>query len=75
MRLPATGFTLPWQLVAAQDPGPIYFPGSGVSVDAECAGSKQRHNAAKIIAARAKPGWGRIPIAGYAKCLMLYIFL
>src|SRR5258707_15884577 len=28
MRLSATGFTLPWQLVAAQDPGPIYFCGS-----------------------------------------------
>src|SRR5437868_11677075 len=25
IRLPATGFTLPWQLVAAHDPGPIYF--------------------------------------------------
>src|SRR5258708_3273288 len=25
MRLSATGFTLPWQLVAAQEPGPIYF--------------------------------------------------
>lgn len=28
MRLPATGFTLPWQLVAAQEPGPMYFTGS-----------------------------------------------
>ena len=28
MRLPITGLTLPWQLVAAQDPGPIYFTGS-----------------------------------------------
>src|SRR6202030_1514 len=25
MRLFATGFTLPWQLVAAQDPGPMYL--------------------------------------------------
>src|SRR5271168_2507920 len=25
MRLPATGFTLPWQLVAAQEPGPTYL--------------------------------------------------
>jgi NADH:ubiquinone oxidoreductase subunit E len=25
MRLPATGFTLPWQLVDAQDPGPMYL--------------------------------------------------
>jgi len=28
MRLPAIGFTLPWQLVAAQEPGPMYFVGS-----------------------------------------------
>src|SRR5580704_4960569 len=28
MRLPATGLTLPWQLVAAQEPGPMYFTGS-----------------------------------------------
>src|SRR5262245_27883337 len=28
MRLPAVGLTLPWQLVAAQEPGPIYLPGS-----------------------------------------------
>src|SRR5580700_10816646 len=28
MRLPATGVTLPWQLVAAQEPGPMYFTGS-----------------------------------------------
>src|SRR3989442_14658536 len=27
MRLPATGRTLPWQLVAAHEPGPIYFRG------------------------------------------------
>ena len=26
--LPATGLTLPWQLVAAQEPGPMYFTGS-----------------------------------------------
>jgi hypothetical protein len=28
MRLSATGFTLPWQLVAAHDPGPRYFADS-----------------------------------------------
>lgn len=27
IRLPTTGVTLPWQLVAAQEPGPIYFCG------------------------------------------------
>src|SRR6266481_2523724 len=25
MRLPVMGFTLPWQLVAAQEPGPMYL--------------------------------------------------
>jgi len=67
MRLPTTGFTLPWQLVAAQEPGPIYLAGSAVSVEAECTGSKQRHNAAKLRAVRAMPGLRRSPIAGYAK--------
>jgi hypothetical protein len=28
MRVSARGFTLPWQLVAAQPPGPTYFEGS-----------------------------------------------
>src|SRR5579864_4627039 len=28
MRLPATGLTLPWQLVAAHEPGPMYFTDS-----------------------------------------------
>src|SRR5437588_3211 len=28
MRLPAIGLTLPWQLVAAHDPGPMYLTGS-----------------------------------------------
>src|SRR5216683_3040817 len=28
MRLSARGFTLPWQLVELQDPGPVYFPAS-----------------------------------------------
>lgn len=35
MRLPAIGLTLPWQLVAAQEPGPMYFTGSLVSVAGE----------------------------------------
>jgi hypothetical protein len=36
--------------VAAQEPEPIYLEGSGVSVDAERAGSKQKHRAARIRA-------------------------
>src|SRR5216683_2957333 len=28
MRLSARGFTLPWQLVELQEPGPVYFPAS-----------------------------------------------
>ena len=28
IRLPAMGFTLPWQLVAAHEPGPMYLIGS-----------------------------------------------
>jgi len=36
IRLSATGFTLPWQLVAAQEPGPIYFCGSPADF-ADCA--------------------------------------
>src|SRR5213078_4753726 len=28
IRLPAMGLTLPWQLVAAHDPGPMYLTGS-----------------------------------------------
>ena len=33
---PATGFTLPWQLVAAQARGPMYLTGSSASVSPEC---------------------------------------
>src|SRR4029077_7679537 len=33
MRLSETGFTLPWQLVAAQEPGPMYFCGSAMGLE------------------------------------------
>ncbi len=56
MRLPATGFTLPWQLVAAQEPGPMYLDCSGVSLEAELAGIKQKHRAARIRTGCAIPG-------------------
>src|SRR6476660_9508353 len=42
MRLPAIGFTLPWQLVAAHDPGPMYFPVPSFSA-ARPAGSALPH--------------------------------
>ena len=67
MRLPATGFTLPWQLVAAQEPGPMYLDGSGVSVEADRAGNKQNDKTASIRAGCAMPGLGRIAIEGYEK--------
>ena len=38
MRLPATGRTLPWQLDAAHDPGPVKLPeGDCLSAEAICA--------------------------------------
>ena len=52
MRLPATGLTLPWQLVAAQEPGPIYFTGSLESLDVEAAAEEMRNRAAKKSAGR-----------------------
>jgi hypothetical protein len=60
MRLPAMGFTLPWQLVAAQEPGPMYLIGSGVSVAAESAAVMQRKTPAKSSARRENPLWQRI---------------
>jgi hypothetical protein len=39
MRLPATGLTLPWQLVAAQEPGPMYFTGSAFASAGLASGS------------------------------------
>jgi len=46
------GFTLPWQLVAAQEPGPMYLIGSGVSVAAESAVTMQRKTHANRSARR-----------------------
>jgi hypothetical protein len=53
MRLPATGLTLPWQLVAAQEPGPRYFCGSVVFVGGEPAAAKVLSSAAHKSAWRA----------------------
>lgn len=55
MRLPGTGLTLPWQLVAAQDPGPMYLMGSGVSVAERAAQVKESKQAATKRAGR--EGW------------------
>src|SRR5215471_13950136 len=73
MRLPATGFTLPWQLVAAQEPGPMYLAGSALSVEAERAGSRQKQKAAKTRAARLWLGWRRIPMDGIREKFYCFI--
>jgi hypothetical protein len=50
MRLPATGFTLPWQLVAAHEPGPMYLTGSGVSAEEEAEVEQKEMATARIKA-------------------------
>src|SRR3974390_3313725 len=54
IRLPATGLTLPWQLVAAHEPGPMYLIGSGVSVAADVCGRVAKINTARSKAEEAK---------------------
>jgi hypothetical protein len=49
MRLSATGFTLPWQLVAAHEPGPIYFCGSPLDF-ADCAATNMSARIAPLAA-------------------------
>jgi hypothetical protein len=76
IRLPATGLTLPWQLVAAQEPGPIYLTGSPLeSVEATFVGwsgpffaavvrtaeASGRRSAAHSVA-RSQLDWGTILI-------------
>ena len=51
-RLPAIGFTLPWQLVAAQEPGPMYFMGSGVSAEEETEAEQQKNGMARTRASQ-----------------------
>jgi len=50
MRVSARGFTLPWQLVAAQPPGPTYFP---ASVGAPSAGAAAEDGEGDPVAATA----------------------
>src|SRR5580704_8112335 len=52
MRLPAMGFTLPWQLVAAQEPGPMYLIGSGVSADEEAEAEQKKSGMARTSASQ-----------------------
>jgi hypothetical protein len=43
MRLPATGLTLPWQLVAAQEPGPMYLMGSSCAESGTAFATRNTH--------------------------------
>src|SRR5580704_7067020 len=52
MRLPATGLTLPWQLVAAQAPGPMYLMGSLESLFAEAGTVETKKHAPRKSARR-----------------------
>jgi hypothetical protein len=74
MRLSATGFTLPWQLVAAHEPGPMYFCGSAVDF-ADCATvAKARARIAPLAAsALRKQSLAREFIKNRAKNLIAYI--
>src|SRR6266446_5514580 len=66
MRLPATGFTLPWQLVAAQEPGPMYLLGSFCAESAAGIVSNDAHRIKRWI--RVLDAW-RIQCAGESVCL------
>jgi hypothetical protein len=57
IRLPATGLTLPWQLVAEQEPGPMYLTGSLESVEGEAAAEETRSRAAERSARRERRLW------------------
>src|SRR5258705_4721955 len=66
MRLPATGFTLPWQLVAAQEPGPMYLLGSFCAESAAGIVSNDAHRIMRWL--EAYDAW-RIQSAGESVCL------
>jgi hypothetical protein len=46
------GFTLPWQLVAAHEPGPMYLMGSGVSTDEEAEAEQKKIGMARTSASQ-----------------------
>ena len=46
------GFTLPWQLVAAQEPGPMYLIGSGVSTEEEAEAEQKKSGMARTSASQ-----------------------
>jgi hypothetical protein len=74
MRLSATGFTLPWQLVAAHEPGPIYFCGSLVDF-ADCAATANASARIALLAASAlrKQSLAKEFIKNRVKNLLAYI--
>src|SRR5271170_44668 len=79
MRLLATGLTLPWQLVAAQEPGPTYlsFPITFATEFSFCArsacGSARESTRQTHSASKAKRGWVAILIRGSVRLDSLYI--
>src|SRR5882757_9683059 len=66
MRLPAMGFTLPWQLVAAQEPGPMYLLGSFC---AESNAGRATNNAQRITGSPQELEVSRIRSIGETVCL------
>jgi len=68
MRLSARGFTLPWQLVELQEPGPVYllvsageFAGAG-SAARTAKGAAKKIAPAQMAAYRSIPRFGSGPI-------------
>src|SRR5216684_3700155 len=74
MRLSATGFTLPWQLVAAHDPGPIYFCGSlpTFAVCADVLKANARNAAQTVSAGRPEDGVKKCMVEVRKESLRLY---
>jgi hypothetical protein len=63
MRLSATGFTLPWQLVAAQEPGPMYLGDSFSAAPTNVGNSHNASNAAHKPIPRAE--WNDLGIQSF----------
>src|SRR5207249_11689655 len=68
MRLPAIGLTLPWQLVAAHDPGPMYLTGS-FSCPANAPGAEK----CRLIMNRSRNEFFVLRISCWRRNLFAYI--
>src|SRR5256886_10122358 len=66
IRLPAMGFTLPWQLVAAQEPGPMYLMDSFC---AESSAGRVMNDAHKTTRSMQELEASRIRCAAESVCL------